>query len=138
LGRCTEGTSGYCESFCGLGRGCCKRGASGDPPECKRAIGFSSDHHQCVVLAMDPEAHQAQGRSFDVALAGGGLGLVALCCLFCGGCCSGRRRGAQEGLIPEVVPRRVDEGKPEGLRHRKDTPAEMARSPQAQAGAMWY
>uniref|UniRef100_A0A7S0B069 Uncharacterized protein n=1 Tax=Pyrodinium bahamense TaxID=73915 RepID=A0A7S0B069_9DINO len=52
-GRCDGGNSGYC-SWCGQGHACCKRGFDGDPLECQRAIGFTSEHHQCVRLMRMP------------------------------------------------------------------------------------
>eukprot|EP00928_Gymnodinium_smaydae_P091417 TRINITY_DN75134_c0_g1_i1.p1 TRINITY_DN75134_c0_g1~~TRINITY_DN75134_c0_g1_i1.p1 ORF type:complete len:310 (+),score=24.74 TRINITY_DN75134_c0_g1_i1:121-1050(+) len=43
------GKSGLC-SACGENRACCRRQWDSDSPECRRASGFTSQHHECVQL----------------------------------------------------------------------------------------
>lgn len=62
-GHC-EGMSGYC-SWCGEGNACCKQGFDGDPAECKRALGFTTNHHECVALAVDQPGKDCWGKCIE-------------------------------------------------------------------------
>jgi len=62
---CDTSHSAYC-NWCGPGNGCCKRDAEGSPAECHGALGYTTEHHQCVALApKGPLTQQTLFSAFD-------------------------------------------------------------------------
>jgi len=64
LAQC-GGRSGFCTSFCGVGRGCCRNGDVDSAPECARALVFLTDHHECVGLLEDQRIRGMEANRFD-------------------------------------------------------------------------
>merc|ERR1719446_118831 len=61
--------AGYCD-WCGVGNACCKKGAEGNPDECKGAMSeYTTEAHECVAIATGQTATMDyKGYSAVVAL----------------------------------------------------------------------
>lgn len=56
-----DNRAGFCE-WCGARNACCKKGFAHDPPECVGAIGFISDHHECVAVRGEPNVESSDNN----------------------------------------------------------------------------
>jgi len=114
-GKCTEGSSGRCDSFCGHGRACCKQSSFRDPEDCQRAYGFVVDYHQCVDLTPLPGESGFQTDSFKLA----GIAFLASWGAACGAFfCLCKRKGPRP-YVPPPVENRSLEGDHDYMRRRQ-------------------